>query len=83
MINSRYPVQDNYSYVELQCQDNSSQTALLGANFQLNGTDIAVNIADTKLFFNLKQENEGFFTCSLNGALSVNTIGLAGIDFST
>ena len=78
LINSSYPVQGSYSYIELQCLDNSSQTPLPGASFQLNGTDIAENVKETELVFTLKQEDEGFFSCSYSGSVSINTIGLAG-----
>ena len=73
LIQYNYPLAGNFSYIEFQCVDNSSQTAVLGASFQLNGTTIAENSKQT-----LTQENEGFFTCSLDGLPSPNTIGLAG-----
>ena len=78
LIQYNYPLADNFSYIELQCVDNSSQTAVLGASFQLNGTTIAENSQQSEIFFTLIQENEGFFICSLDGLSSTNTIGLAG-----
>ena len=78
LIQYEYPLADNLSYIEFQCVDNSSQTAVLGASFQLNGTTIAENSQQNEIFFTLTQENEGFFTCSLDGLSSTNTIGLAG-----
>ena len=78
-IQSTYPVSGNYSYVELTCLD-TSNTTVLGASFQLNGTIIvAENVQLGQINFTLTQENEGFFTCSLAGLLSTNAIGLAGI----
>ena len=63
-----------------------SQSGVIGASFQLNGTDIEEEIdsvetvadANSTVRFLLTQENEGFFTCSLNGLLSNNSIALAG-----
>ena len=78
LINSSYPVEGNFSYVKLQCLIKSSQTPLLGASFQLNGTDIAENVKETEIFLTLKQEDEGFFSCSLADSFSLNSIGLAG-----
>ena len=78
LIQYNYPLADNFSYIELQCVDNSSQTAVLGASFQLNGTTFADNSQQSEIFFTLTQENEGFFTCSLDGLSSNNTVGLAG-----
>ena len=76
LIDSSYPIEGNYSYIELQCVDNASHTAVAGASFQLNGTDIEQDISDS--IFILTQEKEGFFTCSFNGSYSYNAIGLAG-----
>ena len=84
-----YPDSDNFSSIQLSCvYDMSSgpQTEGIGAKFQLNGTDIKEEIDEVEYFtyindtvhFILTPEKEGFFTCSLNGSLSINSIGLAG-----
>lgn len=62
-----------------------SQSEVIGANFQLNGTDIeeeidsVENLADINgtVRFILTQETEGFFTCSLDEN-ATNSVGLAG-----
>ena len=84
-----YPDSDNFSSIQLSCvYDMSSghQSEGIGAKFQLNGTDIKEEIDEVEDFsdingtvhFVLTPEKEGFFTCSLNGSLSINSIGLAG-----
>ena len=94
-IVSTYPDSHNFSYIELVCVDDSepsnvSQSGVIGASFQLNGTDIEeeidsvetvadANSTNSTIRFLLTQEKEGFFTCSLNGSSSNNSIGLAGI----
>ena len=80
LIQYNYPLaKKNFSYIEFQCVDNSSQTAVLGASFQLNGTTIVENSQQSEIFFTLTQENEGFFICSLDGLSSTNAVGFAGI----
>ena len=86
LINYMYPNSNNYSQIELHCvYHDDNMTAAVGAGFQLNGTDIrevideVEVISDNGLLFNLTQEQEGFVTCSLNGSLSNNTLGFAGI----
>ena len=77
---------DNFSSIQLSCvYDMSSgpQSEGIGAKFKLNGTDIKEEIDEVEdingtVHFVLTPEKEGFFTCSLNGSLSINTIGLAG-----
>ena len=71
-------IRENYNYIELQCVDNISQTPVVGASFQLNGTEIEQDAQTSVYVFILTQEKEGFFTCSLNGSFSQNAIGLAG-----
>ena len=89
VILATYPDSDNFSSIRLSCvYDMSSgpQSEGIGAKFQLNGTDIKEEIDEVEDFtdingtvhFVLTQEKEGFFTCSLNGSLSINSIGLAG-----
>ena len=89
VILATYPDSDNFSSIQLSCvYDMSSgpQSEGIGAKFQLNGTDIKEEIDEVEDFtdingtvqFVLTQEKEGFFTCSLNGSLSINSIGLAG-----
>ena len=86
IILATYPDSDNFSSIQLSCvYDVSSgpQSEGIGAKFQLNGTDIKEEIDEVENFngtvhFVLAPEKEGFFTCSLNGSLSVNSIGLAG-----
>ena len=81
-----YPVNNtNFSYIALICiyEDPESNTFIEGADYQLNGTDIeeelnVTNGEDGTLRFILTTEKEGFFTCSLNGSLSNNSIGFAG-----
>ena len=76
----------NFSYTELSClcENPASQSLAVEAHFQLNGADIeeepsVTDIRDGTIHFILTPEKEGFFTCSLNGSLSNNSIGLAGI----
>jgi hypothetical protein len=86
---STYPDSDNFSYIELVCvygsgQSNVTQSVVIGASFQLNGTDIeeeidSVETLNNTVRFLLTQEKEGFFTCLLNGLRSSNFIVLAGI----
>ena len=81
-----YPEPGNFSYVELVCVASgpsppSAVTA--GAQFQLNGThireeEIVQTIDNGTVRLLLTQEYEGFFTCSLNGSVSSNSVGLAG-----
>ena len=88
IVVSTYPESDNFSYIELVCVYDSElyNESQSGASFQLNGTDIekeidtveAVTDANRTVRFLLTQEKEGFFTCSLNGSHSNNSIGLAG-----
>ena len=91
VIVSAYPKRDNFSFIELVCVydselSNVSQSGVIGARFQLNGTDIeeeidAVETVDngtSTVHFLMTQEKEGFFTCSLNRSLSNNSVGLAG-----
>ena len=91
VVVSTYPHSDNFSYIELVCTYeselyNESQSGVVGASFQLNGTDIEEEIdsvetltdANSTVRFLLTQQNEGFFTCSQNGSLSINSVGLAG-----
>ena len=89
VIFSTYPESDNFSYIELVCaydSDNDTQSGVIGASFLLNGTDIEEEIdsvetvtdANSTIHFLLAQDKEGFFTCSLNGLLSNNSVGLAG-----
>ena len=79
LINSDYPQKGNYNYIELLCVDTTSKTTVAGAKFQFNGSDIEKhNGNDEVLFVSLSQENEGFFTCSLNGSISANKLGFAG-----
>ena len=91
VVVSTYPDSGNFSYIELVCGYNNelynvSQSGVIGATFQLNGTDIneeidsveTVTDANSTVLFLLTQEKEGFFTCSRNGSLSINSIGLAG-----
>lgn len=91
-IVASHPDSDNFSYIELSCVYGMSgivhsQSQVIGAKFLLNGTDIKEEIDEVRDFsdsngtvqFILTQEKEGFFTCSLNGYLSKNSIGLAGI----
>ena len=75
----------NFSYIELTClyENPESHSLAVGADFQLNGTDIeeelnVTDIGNGTIRFILTPEKEGFFTCSLNGSLSNNSIGLAG-----
>lgn len=90
VILATYPDSGNFSSIELSCVYNMSsgpQSEGIGANFQLNGTNIKEEIDEVEDFtdingtvhFVLTQEKEGLFTCSLNGSLSNNSIGLAGI----
>ena len=89
VVVSIYPDSDNFSYIGLVCVYDSelynvSQSGVTGASFQLNGTEIEEEIesveslTDNTVRFLLTQEKEGFFTCSRNGLLSNNSIGLAG-----
>ena len=86
VILATYPDSDNFSSIQLSCvYDMSSgpQSEGIGVKFQLNGTDIKEEIDEVEDFngtvhFVLTPEKEGFFTCSLNGSLSINSIGLAG-----
>ena len=86
VILATYPDSDNFSSIQLNCvYDMSSgpQSEGIGTKFQLNGTDIKEEIDEVEDFngtvhFVLTPEKEGFFTCSLNGSLSINSIGLAG-----
>ena len=86
VILATYPDSDNFSSIQLSCvYDMSSgpQSEGIGAKFQLNGTDIKEEIDEVEdingtVHFVLTPEKEGFFTCSLNGSLSINSIGLAG-----
>ena len=86
VILATYPDSDNFSSIQLSCvYDMSSgpQSEGIGAKFKLNGTDIKEEIDEVEdingtVHFVLTPEKEGFFTCSLNGSLSINTIGLAG-----
>ena len=86
VILATYPDSDNFSSIQLSCvYDMSSgpQSEGIGAKFQLNGTDIKEEIDEVTdingtVHFVLTPEKEGFFTCSLNGSLSINSIGLAG-----
>ena len=82
-----YPENTNLSYISLTClrEDPKSHSVefIKGAHFQLNGTDIeeefnVTDIGDSSVTFILTPEKEGFFTCSLNGLVSNNSIGLAG-----
>ena len=80
-----YPENNNFSYIELTClyEDPESHSLAVGADFQLNGTDIeeelnVTDIGNGTIRFILTPKKEGFFTCSLNGSLSNNSIGLAG-----
>ena len=75
----------NLSYVELTCLNENTElhSLAVGATFELNGTDIEgeLNITDSEdgsIRFILTPEDEGFFTCSRNGSVSNNAIGLAG-----
>ena len=89
VIFATYPDSDNFSSIELSCIYNVSSGPLsegIGAKFQLNETDIKEEMDEVEDFtdingtvhFVLTPEKEGFFTCSLNGSLSNNSIGLAG-----
>ena len=89
LILATYPDSHNFSSIELSCVYNMSSGPLtegIGAKFQLNGRDIKEEIDEVEDFTNingtvhfvLTQEKEGYFTCSLNGTLSNNSIGLAG-----
>ena len=72
-----YPRPDDFSYVQLQCQNNSMPAEGV-VTFQLNENDIKeVNNTDTITFL-LLPDREGEFTCSYNGFVS-NATGLAGI----
>ena len=56
---------------------------MTGARFELNGTDtgdeeIMETLDNGTVRLLLTQEKEGFFTCSNNGSVSNNSIGLAG-----
>ena len=83
IIRHAYPENStNLSYVELTCLNENTSLAV-GAAFELNGTDIEgeLNITDSEdgsIRFILTPEEEGFFTCSRNGSVSNNAIGLAG-----
>ena len=85
IVRHAYPETDtNFTYIELTClyEDPESRILAVGADFQLNGTDVeeelnVTDIGDGTIRFILTPENEGFFTCSLNGSLSNNSIGLA------
>ena len=87
LIFATYPDSGNFSYIELNCvYDMSSGPQFEGnrTKFQLNGTDIEEQIDEVEEFngrvrFVLTPEKEGFFTCSLNGFFSNNSIGLAGM----
>ena len=88
--NYNYSTFTNYSDIQLVCiiEDLQSNNWCLpdGPDFQLNGIDIekeinvTYNDIDDCIFANfyLTPEKEGFFTCSYNGSLSYNSIGLAG-----
>ena len=86
ILRHAYPENNtNFSYIELTCLYESPelQSLAVGADFQLNGTDIeeelnVIDIGNATIRFILTPEKEGFFTCSLNGSLSNNPIGLAG-----
>ena len=80
-----YPEPGNYSYVELVClviDSFPSPSVVIGATFELNGTDIRdkgiVQTDNGTVQLLLTQEMEGFFTCSQNGSVSNNSVGLAG-----
>ena len=80
-----YPEPGNYSYVELVClviDSFPSPSVVIGATFELNGTDIRdkgiVQTDNGTVQLLLTQEMEGFFTCSKNGSVSNNSVGLAG-----
>lgn len=87
LILATYPDSDNFSYIELSCVHDMSSCPQFEGNktkFQLNGTDIEKQIDEvedfnSKVRFVLTPEREGFFTCSLNGFVSNNSIGLAGM----
>ena len=78
----------NFSKIELTClcENPASQSLAVGAHFQLNGADIeegrsVTDIRDGTIHFILTPCRKGrlnFFTYSLNGSLSNNSIGLAG-----
>ena len=81
-----YPEPGNFSYVELVCVANDSQSSsvVTEARFQLNGTDIGENdeivvtLGKGYLWLLLTQEKDGFVTCSSEDFVSNNSIGLAG-----
>ena len=85
ILRHAYPENNNFSYIELTClyENPESHSLAVGADFQLNGTDIeeelnVTDIGNGTIRFILTPEKEGFVTCSLNGSLSNNSIGLAG-----
>ena len=85
VLRHAYPENNNFSYIELTglYENPELQSLVVGADFQLNGTDIeeelnVTDIGNGTIRFILAPEMEGFFTCSLNGTLSNNSIGLAG-----
>ena len=80
-----YPEPGNFSYVALFCFTYYDWFLVREARFQLNGTDIGENdeivenLNDISIQLLLTQEKEGFFTCSYNESVSINSIGLAGM----
>ena len=85
VLRHAYPENNNFSYIELTClyENPELHSLAVGADFQLNGTDIeeelnVIDIGNGTIRFILAPEKEDFFTCSLNGSVSNNSIGLAG-----
>lgn len=86
----------DHGYVELTCEYYVKlyivyQSKIIGAKFQLNGTDINEAIDECEdwpdnngtVSFLLTEEREGKFTCSYNGLFSKNTVTLPGIILNT
>ena len=81
MVLHSYPEPGNYSFIELVCVvSDPSPSVVTGARFELNGTDTGdeETLDNGTVRLLLTQEKEGFFTCSNNGSVSNNSIGLAG-----
>ena len=86
IIDHSYPEPGNFSNVQLECKLNDSglsPSVVTGARFLLNGTDIKMNetLDNGAVRLLLTHEKEGFYTCSQNGSVSNNSVGLAGIFF--